>query len=717
VTITAFLRRLRSVRRCSDGWTARCPGHEDKHNSLSVTPSDDKILVHCHTGCPPEKVLAAINLTLRDLFDADRNDVLRGPKGAVIVYDYRSETGELLYQVVRGKNKSFKQRRPGLAGEWIYNLSGVRRVPYRLPQLLASDQEATIFVVEGEKDVDNLVKRGLIGTTNSGGAGKWPKDARYNEPFQGRNVAILPDNDEAGHKHAELVAETLTRVGASVKVIRLDSLPGKSDVSDWLGSGHSIPELTDLVSRAGAWRPGGGKPAGRHAQSVVSDPLMSLRKLGKKATFKEIDSALREMAAGLSKADGLTIATAREEAISLLKGRVSSPARLVDVAMPKEPETNSEVTFLSDPELWPEPVDGALLLNDMAQAVLRFVCAPMVTIRAVVLWALYTHVFDSFFCSPILAITSPDKGCGKTTLLELLGALVRRNLTTSNITPASLYRTIERYQPTLLIDEADTFFRNNEELRGLINSGHTRTSAKAVRTVGENYDVRAFSTFSPKAISMIGSPPGTIEDRSIHVRLQRKSKGERTEYLRQDRLKDLEILRSRAARWAQDNGEMLALADPEIPDGITNARARDNWRPLVAVADAAGGQWGEWAREAATVSTGRALESESAAVLLLSDMREVFRNLGDQVESGKVIDFLVKLEERPWADWRQGRELTTNGLARLLKSFESRPGIKIAPTKWRDGDETVRGYQLRDFQDAFTRYVPEEDVPASDGRE
>jgi 5S rRNA maturation endonuclease (ribonuclease M5) len=161
----------------------------------------------------------------------------RRPK-IVATYDYCDERGHRLYQSVRlepgrdGGKKDFRQRQPDGSGGWIWNLRGVRRVLYRLPELYEAPRDRLVFVVEGEKDVDRLRAEGLLATTNAMGAGKWCPD--YTEALRGRHVVILPDNDEPGRKHARAVAEALKGVAASVKVVELPGLPEKGDVSDWL---------------------------------------------------------------------------------------------------------------------------------------------------------------------------------------------------------------------------------------------------------------------------------------------------------------------------------------------------------------------------------------------------------------------------------------------------------------------------------------------------
>ncbi len=158
-------------------------------------------------------------------------------------YDYIDVNSQLLYQVCRYPDKSFKQRRPDVNGGWIWNLKGVRRVLYRLPEL-SKDSLSKVYIVEGEKDADNLIKHGLLATTNSGGASKWRNE--YSDYLIDRDVAIIPDNDEPGRKHARQVANSLIGIAKSIKIIELPGLKAKGDVSDWLSEGYTVEDLKEL---------------------------------------------------------------------------------------------------------------------------------------------------------------------------------------------------------------------------------------------------------------------------------------------------------------------------------------------------------------------------------------------------------------------------------------------------------------------------------------
>ena len=174
----------------------------------------------------------------------------------VTTYDYHRADGTPTYQVVRMSDKSFRQRQPdpNKPGKWIWNLSGVERVPYHLPELIAAQPSATVFIAEGEKDVDNLIALGAVATTNPGGAGKWRDE--FSEVLKGRSVVALADCDEAGRRHAQQVAVSVSSVAASTKVVQeytgLESIE-KADVSDWIAIGKTLDDLYALADRTPQW--------------------------------------------------------------------------------------------------------------------------------------------------------------------------------------------------------------------------------------------------------------------------------------------------------------------------------------------------------------------------------------------------------------------------------------------------------------------------------
>jgi len=352
----------------------------------------------------------------------------------------------------------------------------------------------------------------------------------------------------------------------------------------------------------------------------------------------------------------------------------------------------------SEPEPWPNSVDGADLLDAISAELSNYVKFPIGGADAVALWTMHTYAHDAARISPILAITSAAPECGKTTLLTGVSALASRALSASNVTSSTVFRAIEMWNPTLLIDEADSFLPDNEELRGVLNSGHNRAMAYILRNVGDDHEPRAFRTWAPKAIALIGKLPATLESRSIEIELRRIALAESVKELRADRLEHFKPLVQKAARWTADNIERLRVANPTMPGGFVGRRA-DNWRPLFAIAETVGGNWPDRAK-AAALALSAADAGQTAGIMLLSDIRDIFTdNAADELASTFLVGALAEMEGRPWPEFSSGKPLTSSRMAKLLVPF------KIKPTKWRDGDDTVRGYQKNAFVEIWARYL------------
>jgi hypothetical protein len=267
-----------------------------------------------------------------------------------------------------------------------------------------------------------------------------------------------------------------------------------------------------------------------------------------------------------------------------------------------------------------------------------------------------------------------------------------------------IFRVIELQRPTLLIDEGDTFIHESEDLRGILNSGHRKGGA-VLRTVGEDFEPRSFSTYSPCAIALIGKLPATLADRSVAIELRRRTEDEVVEQFRFDRANHLDDLARKAKRWGADNADRIRFADPNMPAGVFN-RAADNWRPLLAIADAAGGEWPARARQAVQISGVSNGADQSRGVLLLSDIRAIFMERRvDRLASAALIQALIGLDDRPWSEWRGARPLSTNNLAKLLDPYGINP-----QTIRTSSSDTPKGYLFSQFEDAFARYLRDTEI-------
>lgn len=254
MSIEGILSQLQKLRWSGTRGYAQCPAHNDQHSSLSLALGrEQQLLVKCHAGCSFSDICEALKASPADFFATPASPLpawlgnlssqLRDDRIEAI-YDYVNEAGQVLYQVVKFQGKQFRQRRPDGA-MWVWNLNGVRKVLYRLPELIAAPPDAPVLICEGEKDVDNLIALDLVATTGPGGAGKWQSE--FGDFLRGREVVILPDNDDPGRAHAKLVFKALWGIAKTIRILELPGLPEHGDVSDWLARGHENVEM-DLAA-------------------------------------------------------------------------------------------------------------------------------------------------------------------------------------------------------------------------------------------------------------------------------------------------------------------------------------------------------------------------------------------------------------------------------------------------------------------------------------
>ena len=359
---------------------------------------------------------------------------------------------------------------------------------------------------------------------------------------------------------------------------------------------------------------------------------------------------------------------------------------------------NSNLLF-QEITLWPERVDIKDLLLELVMIFDRFAILPRHSAVSLALWVCFSWCIDAASTAPILAIISPEKRCGKTTVLSLLKLLVKRPLPAANITAAALFRTIEEFKPTLLIDEADTFLRQSDDLRGILNSGHTRSTAYVLRTVGDDHKPKAFNTWGAKAIALIGKLPDTLHDRSIVIQLKRKLPGEKTERLHRTEY-NFEIVRSKLARYAEDNQLLIKKQPPtKIANSISD-RAADNWETLLAIAKLAGEEFEALAINTMTALTDNTTEPQTYGIALLADIKEIFdRNSLDRISSGELIALLCQDEEKPWKSFKHGNSINQRNLAHYLGEFS------IASKNIRINSQILKGYEIEQFSESFSRYL------------
>jgi hypothetical protein len=482
--------RFKNVQRTSvdTTWTAKCPSHDDRHNSLSVSHRHGKWLLKCHAGCSIDAIVSAMGIKVSDLFDSNaRKQKANGNSNAkawtlISEHVYCSEADKPFLRVRKYLDENGKKQYPQFhwdGGQWLKGKPKGPEIPYRLPQLLAAPLTATIYFCEGEKDVENLGKLGFIATTASEGAGaKWPPELT---PYcKDRHVVVLPDADKAGRAHGQKVAKALDGVAASVKVVDLfpDRTDG-SDVSDWLEDDRAGAKLAAWAAKAPLWEPSSFSDRGGDTGSKDDELITELAALPKLAYAKRRKDAAKELGITAGELDEV-IAEARGEA------RETTPDLYEHWAV----------------ERWPEPVDGDALLKSITDCLARYVVMSKHQATAVALWVVFSWLHEEIAIhSPILLVTSPQANSGKSTLLGVINFLARRPIQSVSISGPALFRSIQKWSPTFVLDEADTAFTRNEDLKEVANSGWTRGQS-VIRCDPDTNEPKPYSTFAPKALGM-----------------------------------------------------------------------------------------------------------------------------------------------------------------------------------------------------------------------
>lgn len=334
------------------------------------------------------------------------------------------------------------------------------------------------------------------------------------------------------------------------------------------------------------------------------------------------------------------------------------------------------------------------------------ICTPEQSM-VLALWIVHTHLVHVHEQTPYLLITSPERRCGKTTLMLLLEELVPRPWSCITPSEATVYRKISSTLPTLLLDEVDAIFapktaQYHEGLRAVLNGGN-RKGATVPRCVGTGMVVHDFNVFCAKAIAGIGTVPDTITDRSVPIRLKRRT---REEPVTRFRLRDVraitEPMRESIAAWAAANDEAMAEARPELPEEL-NDRAQDACEPLLAIADALG--YGDDARAALVALYAERHDSaEGAQVKLLRDIKTIFNGMQSSgLHTDQLVMQLHGMVDSPWTDW-YGRGIAARDVAGMLEPYE------IESRNVRNGEVVRKGYHRDDFYDAWSRYVTEEEA-------
>ena len=597
------------------------------------------------------------------------------------LHAYDDEAGNLLYIRLRLKHPDGRKWiRPfyfnNTTQQWVMGEpSFTNGKPLYHLSVLAKNPAAEAWILEGEQKAETLEQLGFIATTSgsctSASTTNW-------EILRGRNVVIWPDFDAAGAKYAQEVITILLSLNCKIRVVDVNklNLHDGEDIINWLKENPHATKNDILLLPT--------------AKKSIADKKQTI-------SVEESEKLIIELAA----LSDIKYQLRRKDAANQIGIPLGALDKLVKKAKKDSCDENDELFLEIEP--WHEPIDPKILLDDLIQLINRLIVFTSDhEAKAIALFILHTHCFDAADCAPILNVNSPEKRCGKSTLLSVLTKLVNRPLIASNISYAAVFRSIEKWMPTLIIDEADTFLSKNDEIKGVINSGHTANSAFVIRCIGDNHEPKRFSTWCPKIIAGIGHLPETVEDRSIIIQLRRKLNTEQKSKLRDIPESEFVVFNRKSARFAIDNIEQLKISNPKISNDL-NDRAADNWTPLLAIASIASEEWLQIACEAAIQLSGNKQEPISTGIELLQDIKIIFET--KKFNRVSTTDLLTELHadpEAPWITYNKGSPLAARQLATLLKAFK----IYSKDMRMPPYGKNLKGYTHDDFKEAFIRYIP-----------
>jgi putative DNA primase/helicase len=349
-------------------------------------------------------------------------------------------------------------------------------------------------------------------------------------------------------------------------------------------------------------------------------------------------------------------------------------------------------------------IDPTLLLNEISGAIRQFIVLDEYQANAAALWVAMTYFVDVLEVAPLAIINAPEKSCGKTQLLNVMGKMSYRPLPASNASASALFRAVELWKPTILIDEADTFFRDNLELHGMVNAGYLRGGfVLRSESVGDSFEPKMFSVYSAKALAGIKLEKHLSEatmSRGIVFNLRRKLSGESVSRLRHADPDLFVGLASKLIRFAEDYSGQVRKSRPVLPDELSD-REQDNWEGLLAITSCAGDDWLDKATKATLkLSESSSDKTVSAGNELLSDIQNIFESKRiDKISTADLITALCDDEEAPWLTYNLGKSIGPRQFKKQLEPYQ------IESKKIRIDLKEVRGFELSQFSDAFMRYL------------
>ena len=614
-----------------------------------------------------------------------------GVRDITTFYPYFDDDKELFVKVRIDKDGS-KWIKPFYYDGNCYRLGehpATKEPNYKKPLYHLPIAGEVVYIVEGEKCVHSLLEIGLTATTTGGATSINQCDLT---PLQGKRCIVWRDNDKSGQDWQANLSQALTALDIAYDVIDVDKVQ--------LPTGEPMPAKGDCYDLVQAYFADGQDSSGI-IEIIQALPLASIEPtanpLADDDPLQELENKKQQLIAciqEMAKLDDIKITLALGEVAK--RFGVSKDKILALVSEQKQGQLVAEI------EPYHEPVTHDEIYTALYSLVHEHMAIDEPLKVAFVLWVIFTYLTDISDFAPIAWITAPERQCGKSTLLGLFERVVNKPMAFNNITQAVLYRVMEQFKPTLLIDEIDTSIKDKKELLGIVNAGYSRHASNVPRM---NQDkggiVEKFDVFGAKVFSGIGEMKGTFASRAIRFELRRKTNSDKVKRFNKRTLphETTNEIQSKVKRWAVDNRQ--AVQAVETPLLQINDRDFDNWEILLQIATVLGVY--DKALQACLTICNRK-DEPSLNEMLLSDIREVFTT-----ERIKSVDLLARLnadDEKCWSTFKNGSPMDIYQLATKLRKF----GITSKGMRVAGEPGTVKGYERADFVKVWANYLPPQEL-------
>ena len=540
-----------------------------------------------------------------------------------------------------------------------------------------------VYIVEGEKCVHSLLDIGLTATTTGGATSINQCDLT---PLQGKRCIVWRDNDKSGQDWQANLSQALTALDIDYDVIDVDKVQ--------LPTGEPMPAKGDCYDLVQAYFADGQDSSGI-IEIIQALPLASIEPviepLAIDNPLQALEDKERRLIACIDE-----LAELNDIKLHLALSEVTREFKLSKDKVLSLVHEHKQGGLVAEIEPYHEPVTHDEIYTALYSLVHEHMAIDEPLKVAFVLWVLFTYLTDISDIAPIAWITAPERQCGKSTLLGLFERVVNKPMAFNNITQAVLYRVMEQFKPTLLIDEIDTSLKDKNELLGIVNAGYSRHASNVPRM---NQDkggiVEKFDVFGAKVFSGIGEMKGTFASRAIRFELRRKTNSDKVKRFNKRTLphETTNEIQSKVKRWAVDNRQ--AVQAVQTPLLQINDRDFDNWEILLQIATVLGVY--DKALQACLTICNRK-DEPSLNEMLLSDIRDIFN-----VERMSSTDLLEKLNfdsEKCWQTLNNGSPLTSHQLAKKLKGFG------IVSKNMRINSIQVKGFDKADFVKTWAQYLP-----------